>query len=353
MWSIPISFVSLTFSSIKLFYSHRLGIYSDSDPPLKNLLLISPLIVLQNFGILTCWVFIAAYLKEFILICVIFVMAMSYVAVQTFIFKWNSKKRKADAISCKVPVTELEKEVKHCFWTAIFVSWISPCSVWFNTSQSNDSKSKAKTSPKPFLLVLSAGSISAATLCVSCIYVFLAVTTDNNRKFPITHCVNFTSNDSSKLTCAFERLNNSDIAINQTSCWYICEDNTCKSVERICLDGEQPTDLFFKIIGPSLFGLLFISLASSVGLQFLGNFHKLYKMSEKIPFINPIIHPSLLVDILDLKSADIRLDSLIDSASVDVVNYSDPNTGNTWLLNNLTDLIELSILIYGNLNLKC
>jgi hypothetical protein len=24
---------------------------------------------------------------------------------------------------------------------------------------------------------------------------------------------------------------------------------------------------------------------------------------------------------------------------VDVVNYSDPNTGNTWLLNKLTDLI--------------
>ena len=47
-WSVPFSLISLTLSSAKLFFSQRLGRYSDFDPPLKNLAFVFPLILVQG-----------------------------------------------------------------------------------------------------------------------------------------------------------------------------------------------------------------------------------------------------------------------------------------------------------------
>jgi hypothetical protein len=49
---VPFSLISLTFASSKLFYSQRLGRFSDVDPPLKNLAVVSLFIFLQNVGFL-------------------------------------------------------------------------------------------------------------------------------------------------------------------------------------------------------------------------------------------------------------------------------------------------------------
>ena len=46
-WSIPLSFVSLVFSSIKLFYSQRLGRFPNVDPSAKEILVVAPFIGLQ------------------------------------------------------------------------------------------------------------------------------------------------------------------------------------------------------------------------------------------------------------------------------------------------------------------
>jgi len=90
---------------------------------------------------------------------------------------------------------------------------------------------------------------------------------------------------------------------------------------------EQPTDLFFNTVGPILYSFLFVSFLSSLCLQVLGNYHNLYKLTKKLPFVKPIIHPSLLVDILDWKSHDQKAKTLIEEASVDTINFSDPITG--------------------------
>ena len=48
--SVPISFVTLSFSSVKLFYSQRLGRSQEVDLNLKMIAIIFPFIALQIIG---------------------------------------------------------------------------------------------------------------------------------------------------------------------------------------------------------------------------------------------------------------------------------------------------------------
>jgi hypothetical protein len=46
----PVSFLSLSLASVKLFYSQRLGRFPDSDPSLKMIVFVAPLVVLIIAG---------------------------------------------------------------------------------------------------------------------------------------------------------------------------------------------------------------------------------------------------------------------------------------------------------------
>ncbi len=47
----PVSFLSLSLASVKLFYSQRLGRFPDSDPSLKMVAFAAPLVVLIIAGL--------------------------------------------------------------------------------------------------------------------------------------------------------------------------------------------------------------------------------------------------------------------------------------------------------------
>jgi hypothetical protein len=55
--------LSIILSSIKLYYSQRLGRYPDPDPTLKMILFISPFITLLIIGPLFSFVLMATYLQ--------------------------------------------------------------------------------------------------------------------------------------------------------------------------------------------------------------------------------------------------------------------------------------------------
>ncbi len=171
----------------------------------------------------------------------------------------------------------------------------------------------------------SLASFLSVSLCVAVIYFYLGFQTDLIDNFPITHCTYSLSNVSNTIGCNLTQKysNRFDFKV----CLYICDENNCSSVERLCSFMEQSTDLFFKTVGPILFGFLFLSFLSSLFLQFLGNYHNIYNLTKKIPFFKPIIHPSMMVDILDWKLCDQRAKTLIKEASVDIINFSDPITG--------------------------
>jgi hypothetical protein len=62
-WSIPSSFLSLSVSSARLYFSLRLGRFNEVNPPIKNLLFVMPLIVVQIIGPLFSLIVLAAYFK--------------------------------------------------------------------------------------------------------------------------------------------------------------------------------------------------------------------------------------------------------------------------------------------------
>ena len=135
--SIPISYLSLTLSSVRLFYFQRLGSYSDKDLPIFNMVLIFPFIVLQNIGILATWTIITAYVRLCIIVCISINMIVVFLALQTFVFRWDRKEKLFDAISTNVSKDKQKSEITKTFWISILTSWISPCSVWINNRSYN------------------------------------------------------------------------------------------------------------------------------------------------------------------------------------------------------------------------
>ena len=113
-----------------------------------------------------------------------------------------------------------------------------------------------------------------------------------------------------------------------TSCLRISETANCSQVERICSDGENPTDFFYRIIGPLLFVLLLLSFMASLALQHLSNYHNVFSLTKKL--WKPIIHPSIFVDFLDDDELPRKVSDLINSASPEIINQPDPTSGNTW-----------------------
>ena len=97
------------------------------------------------------------------------------------------------------PLPAVDLETRDCFWTAIFTSWISPCSVWFSTSHKKGFKSRCNDRPSSnhFLTALSSGSIASTAMCVAACYLVANFSDDEiSRKFPITHCFDSASNSS-------------------------------------------------------------------------------------------------------------------------------------------------------------
>jgi hypothetical protein len=104
------------------------------DPPLKNklgLFIIFLLIAIQNIGILATWIIITTYIKMYIFVIVLLILAVQFILLR-FNFGLNSKEREYNAFIDGVPYEELESESSRIFWTAILTSWVSTTTVWSN-----------------------------------------------------------------------------------------------------------------------------------------------------------------------------------------------------------------------------
>jgi hypothetical protein len=122
---------SLIWSSSKLFYSQRLGRYCQIDPPQKYLFFICFPIFLQNIGFLSAWILIAAYLQIYTTLCVLLVMAIVFFWLQLLVTGWQSLSSQSveDIFDIEAKDKKLETE-RRIFATAVFTSWVVPCTVW-------------------------------------------------------------------------------------------------------------------------------------------------------------------------------------------------------------------------------
>jgi hypothetical protein len=129
--SIFVSFLALVLSSVKLFYSQRLGTFLDVDPSIKMIIFVAPLIAQQLLFPLFSLIMMAAYFKVFVIVAISIIMLANVAVLNS-----NCLKQK---LYCKIgnlysfndqKIKNGKKESEEIFYTAILTSWLSPCTVW-------------------------------------------------------------------------------------------------------------------------------------------------------------------------------------------------------------------------------
>ncbi len=213
-----------------------------------------------------------------------------------------------DANSDRVPCSQRQRETSRTFRIAVLTSWVSPCTVWSNNKSPKEKKTGCKISSSKFLIVTALTSALSVMLClVVGIKLKLESSSDPfsiDNNSPVTHCFkldNYTGQD-----CVYY--------VNQTvldsqKCIYLCMDRRCKDIIRLCDKNELPTDMMYKIVFPSLFGILALIILSSFALQTFGDYETMFNwtkyLSDKfqVPkwFSWPIVHPTLINERLELK----------------------------------------------------
>jgi hypothetical protein len=141
----------------------------------------------------------------------------------------------------------------------------------------------------------------------------------------------------------------------------ICQsDESCFPIQRICLQSEKPTDLFFTVVLPIGFLLLIVSFLASLCLQLLGNYYTMYKWSKRVWPCCSIIHFALLQDLLrnpqETEKFTAELNELLNisfAKDPTIFQQKDPMDGDILLLAALEgDLLEIVKKI-GEMVKKC
>ncbi len=283
--SLPISFLSLVLASSRLFYSQRLGSFSDHGPSWKMTLMAAIPIMFLLPGLLYALIFIASYYRVFVILVIVLASAMNYFVLN---FMYNNKSQTEEVTDSfyKTGKEYGTKETKFIFWMAVFTAWISPCTVWTN----NFAK---KTR---FLLVSSSLTIAVDLLSVSIVY-FLVCKAGliNNINPPISHCHELNTENKLFNTSKYQLYFNSN---SSGSILHICRSNDpCLQIIRICSENEgllENYDFWCYILG---FSLLLLSWFASVCLQSMGSYTKLQMLARKWKFTCPRLYLHFLNDI--------------------------------------------------------
>lgn len=171
-------------SSSKLYYAQRLGKFSDVNPSIKMQLFILPAIMVQLLLPLYSLVYMAANIREFVFLFICFISLANY-----FVLKLPClKDHLFPTLYAFFHLEELQagkEEANLVFLTAVFTSWISPCTVWANEWFGRSY----------FLIVQSFTTMICHTLGIIGTLYFAAHTDwSNHSQPPITHCFRSTEN---------------------------------------------------------------------------------------------------------------------------------------------------------------
>jgi hypothetical protein len=183
--SIVVSFLSLVFASSKLFYSQRLGIFLEVDPPLKMTLYAAPLIAFQILFPSFSLVLMAAYFREYVIVSIGIIMLAHAIVIKSPCLKlfkniWDLYMVDYGYLEMKKNMQLADQEVFEMFLTSIFTAWIAPCTVWANNSQVT----------KYFLLISSFTTMICHGIGILSIYasVYFFLDMSQFENPPVSHC---------------------------------------------------------------------------------------------------------------------------------------------------------------------
>lgn len=234
--SMPVSFTSLTLASVNIFYSLRLGRFSEPNPSIKMILFIFPLQVLLLSGPLFSLILVSTYFQGYVFLFVAIIIGLNFSVMKFFYFRkrhWPKITEIFVHISTKIYYDQeaLTQSSNFTFLTSVFTSWISPCTVWYNNFQMKSY----------FLIVLSCCTLASHSLAISSIYSFVhfdvGVDEVGRLERPIFNC--FRPENVSVDLSKFHILSTNDSLLT------FCSD--CPPSLRFCRENEEPGNRSIKL----------------------------------------------------------------------------------------------------------
>jgi ankyrin repeat protein len=331
--SILTSFASLNVASGKLFFTQRGSNYFYTDPPIRNIIFISPLIAAMQFGYLAAWIFLAAYLKVYVFVCALLILGIYVFTLEALILDWKPVMRDfenevlVDKYLKNISIRKLD--ISHLFFTAVFTALVSPCTVWYEPTKPLFKLQEKLTLAKIFLPL--SNLLIVSMLSISIFSLVKVNSFEITKHPPLTFC--FQTEYSSNISL-FYSVKNLTVTSEARNALDLCNLNECYPAVRICGKEEGQNELFFTSICPVIIVLLFLSFLSSLLLSYLSNYDNLFECSKILHL--PIVHPVLLQNYLKTfdfyqEEREERIKDLIKSAGNEVLNFFDPLTGDTCL----------------------
>lgn len=248
-------------------------------------ILVLPFNILLLLGLLSSLVLTASYLHVFVVLQIAIVVILNGAILKVLYFR-----RKNEVV--QVFYSNLKemgaRESSQIFFRAVLTSWISPCAVW-----ANNGLLRTK-----FLLHSAWITLTVNICCLATLYAFGNIKGllfyDNP---PILHCMA----DTSHFTVGRHDIFQGGLSFVE---WIrICDSSdTCLPRVRVCSKNEKPTELLEKYVLPTVLGLQLLGFLASAVLQWLGNYPRMFSLSNRLCLLSPRLYQHCIMDqLLDPK----------------------------------------------------
>jgi len=132
IFGIPLSFLSIAFTTVKLFYSQRLGRFAEIKPSINMVLFVFPFAVFLIAGPVFTLIIFASYVKLGIILVIVILTVLASLLVSKCLISRQRNFGKENA-----PISYEFKEIaagqqKGILIITALTSWITPCIVWTN-----------------------------------------------------------------------------------------------------------------------------------------------------------------------------------------------------------------------------
>ena len=197
-------------------------------------------ILIQILGYLSAWIIIAVRIQEYVILCIVFSILISFLLLKYFVFNPGTE---VDKEIWKDTLKNDRIEIDSIFWKAAFSTWVTPVTSWWDISTLRFYKDHLTTKRKYFMLTSSI--ITTATVII-----FLQGSL-------------FIVNDLSDIN-----VNSTNVTNQKTEVW-------------LKFNMEETSGLILKGSEPWTFRFLLICVAAACFLHLKGNKFKLLGRNNK------------------------------------------------------------------------
>jgi hypothetical protein len=187
--AVLLNFFTIVIHSNRIYKTHKIAIKPNPKTSFTSKLLL----LTQLLSHLTVWTILRYWLNEFVYICMAIAVATCYLIIRCFIVKDFETDKKVRKNIDDVTLLKLEN-VETIYWTSIMTSWISPCTVWCDSSSSTLYSDQISSQKRKFFILFVTSVTSFLLLVYLLTFGAVFVVKDHLQRLTVTIARNSASN---------------------------------------------------------------------------------------------------------------------------------------------------------------